>query len=162
MTAVGLENPSQLLKRYPFEMSGGMLQRMMIALALLSKAPFIFADEPTTDLDAVAQGRILDLLEEIVSSRGRGLLLVTHDMGVVARLAHEVAVMDHGRIVERCDVNTLFSAPQHPVSQRLLAAHPRCTEWSLQDEPTERDRRQPRLPAPSGRAARRQPEYPCG
>ena len=123
MTAVGLENPSQLLKRYPFEMSGGMLQRMMIALALLSKAPFIFADEPTTDLDAVAQGRILDLLEEIVTSRGQGLLLVTHDMGVVARLAHEVAVMDHGRIVERCDVNTLFSAPQHPVSQRLLAAH---------------------------------------
>ena len=123
MAAVGLENPSQLLKRYPFEMSGGMLQRMMIALALLSKAPFIFADEPTTDLDAVAQGRILDLLEEIVSSRGQGLLLVTHDMGVVARLAHEVAVMDHGRIVERCDVNTLFSAPQHPVSQRLLAAH---------------------------------------
>ena len=86
MTAVGLENPSQLLKRYPFEMSGGMLQRMMIALALLSKAPFIFADEPTTDLDAVAQGRILDLLEEIVTSRGQGLLLVTHDMGVVARL----------------------------------------------------------------------------
>ena len=67
--------------------------------------------------------RILDLLEEIVSSRGQGLLLVTHDMGVVARLAHEVAVMDHGRIVERCDVNTLFSAPRHPVSQRLLAAH---------------------------------------
>ena len=96
---------------------------MMIALALLSKAPFIFADEPTTDLDAVAQGRILDLLEEIVTSRGQGLLLVTHDMGVVARLAHEVAVMDRGRIVEHCDVNTLFSAPRHPVSQRLLAAH---------------------------------------
>ncbi|MFK3704290.1 nickel import ATP-binding protein NikD [Klebsiella sp. NPDC088457] len=123
LRAVGLENPSRLLLRYPFEMSGGMLQRMMIALALLSKAPFIFADEPTTDLDAVAQGRILDLLAEIVATRGQGLLLVTHDMGVVARLAHEVAVMDHGRIVERCDVDTLFSAPRHPVSQRLLAAH---------------------------------------
>nr|VUD29452.1 nickel transport ATP-binding protein NikD [Raoultella sp. NCTC 9187] len=123
LQAVGLENPAQLLRRYPFEMSGGMLQRMMIALAVLSEAPFIFADEPTTDLDAVAQARILDLLEEIVTSRGQGLLLITHDMGVVARLAHEVAVMDEGRIVERCDVATLFSAPRHPVSRRLLAAH---------------------------------------
>lgn len=123
LQAVGLENPAQLLRRYPFEMSGGMLQRMMIALAVLSEAPFIFADEPTTDLDAVAQARILDLLEEIVTSRGQGLLLITHDMGVVARLAHKVAVMDEGRIVERCDVATLFSAPRHPVSRRLLAAH---------------------------------------
>ncbi len=110
----------------------------------------------------MAQGRILDLLEEIVSSRGQGLLLVTHDMGVVARLAHEVAVMDRGRIVEHCDVNTLFSAPRHPVSQRRWRRTWRCTEWSLQDEPTECYRRQPRLPAPSGRAARRQPERPAG
>ena len=123
LEAVGLENAPRVLKLYPFEMSGGMLQRMMIALAVLSEAPFIFADEPTTDLDAVAQARILDLLEEIVTSRGQGLLLITHDMGVVARLAHEVAVMDEGRIVERCDVATLFSAPRHPVSRRLLAAH---------------------------------------
>lgn len=123
MEEVGLENPLSLLKRYPFEMSGGMLQRMMVALALLSRAPFIIADEPTTDLDAVAQARILDLLADIVANRGQGLLLVTHDMGVVARLAHDVAVMENGRLVERCDVNTLFSAPQHPLSQRLLAAH---------------------------------------
>ena len=123
LAAVGLDNPSQLLKRYSVELSGGMLQRVMIALALLSDAPFIFADEPTTDLDAVAQGRILDLLADIVASRGQGLLLVTHDMGVVARLAHEVAVMDNGRIVEYCPVERLFSAPQHPLSQRLLAAH---------------------------------------
>ncbi|HBQ8805708.1 TPA: nickel import ATP-binding protein NikD [Klebsiella pneumoniae] len=120
---VGLDNPRALLKRYPFEMSGGMLQRMMVALALLSRAPFIIADEPTTDLDAIAQARILDLLADIVARRGLGLLLVTHDMGVVARLAHHVTVMENGRLVEHCDVNTLFSAPRHPLSQRLLAAH---------------------------------------
>ena len=123
MEEVGLDNPRALLKRYPFEMSGGMLQRMMVALALLSRAPFIIADEPTTDLDAIAQARILNLLADIVASRGLGLLLVTHDMGVVARLADYVAVMENGRLVEQCDVNTLFSAPQHPLSQRLLAAH---------------------------------------
>ncbi|STT24366.1 nickel transport ATP-binding protein NikD [Klebsiella pneumoniae] len=100
-----------------------MLQRMMVALALLSRAPFIIADEPTTDLDAIAQARILDLLADIVARRGLGLLLVTHDMGVVARLAHHVTVMENGRLVEHCDVNTLFSAPRHPLSQRLLAAH---------------------------------------
>ncbi len=67
--------------------------------------------------------RILDLLADIVAGRGLGLLLVTHDMGVVARLAHHVTVMENGRLVEHCDVNTLFSAPRHPLSQRLLAAH---------------------------------------
>ena len=115
MEEVGLDNPRALLKRYPFE--------MMVALALLSRAPFIIADEPTTDLDAIAQARILDLLADIVARRGLGLLLVTHDMGVVARLAHHVTVMENGRLVEHCDVNTLFSAPRHPLSQRLLAAH---------------------------------------
>lgn len=123
LEAVGLEEARRVLKLYPFEMSGGMLQRMMVALALLSRAPFIIADEPTTDLDAIAQARILDLLADIVARRGLGLLLVTHDMGVVARLAHHVTVMENGRLVEHCDVNTLFSAPRHPLSQRLLAAH---------------------------------------
>ena len=123
LAAVGLEEAQRVLKLYPFEMSGGMLQRMMIAMALLCEAPFIIADEPTTDLDAVAQARILDLLADIVARRGLGLLLVTHDMGVVARLAHHVTVMENGRLVEHCDVNTLFSAPRHPLSQRLLAAH---------------------------------------
>jgi peptide/nickel transport system ATP-binding protein len=125
MTAVGLENPSQLLKRYPFEMSGGMLQRMMIALALLSKAPFIFADEPTTDLDAVAQGRILDLLEEIVSSRGQGLLLVTHDMGVVSNITDRVAVMYRGDLVEIGTTEQVLGAPKHPYTQSLISAVPR-------------------------------------
>ncbi|TDT51538.1 nickel transport system ATP-binding protein [Enterobacter sp. AG5470] len=120
---VGLDEAQRVLSLYPFEMSGGMLQRMMIAMALLSDAAYIVADEPTTDLDAVAQARILDLLENIVRKRQPGMLLVTHDMGVVARLADDVAVMDHGRIIEYGAVQSLFHAPQHPVSRQLVAAH---------------------------------------
>lgn len=120
---VGLEDAERVLTLYPFEMSGGMLQRMMIAMALLSDAPFIVADEPTTDLDVVAQARILDLLAQIMRERQPGMLLVTHDMGVVARLADDVAVMDNGRIIEQGAVETLFSAPQHAVTRELVAAH---------------------------------------
>lgn len=123
LDAVGLEHASRALRLYPFEMSGGMLQRVMIAMALLCDAPFIVADEPTTDLDAVAQARILDLLAGIMQKRAPGMLLVTHDMGVVARLADDVAVMEHGRIVEQGDVETLFRAPRHPVTRGLVAAH---------------------------------------
>lgn len=121
--SVGLDDAKRVLALYPFEMSGGMLQRMMIALALLSDAPFIVADEPTTDLDAVAQAKILDLLETIMHERQPGMLLVTHDMGVVARLADDVAVMDNGRIIERGAVEALFNAPQHPLTRQLVAAH---------------------------------------
>lgn len=108
---------------YPFEMSGGMLQRMMIAMAVLCESPFIIADEPTTDLDVVAQARILDLLESIMQKQAPGMLLVTHDMGVVARLADDVAVMSHGKIVEQGDVETLFNAPKHAVTRSLVSAH---------------------------------------
>jgi len=108
---------------YPFQMSGGMLQRAMIALALLSHAPFLVADEPTTDLDLVAQARILDLLAGLVRARGLGLLIVTHDLGVVARLADRVAVMEAGRIVETGPAAALFAAPREPATRALLAAH---------------------------------------
>lgn len=120
---VGLDDPQRLLSLYPFEMSGGMLQRTMVALALLSDAPFLIADEPTTDLDVVAQARILDLLDAIMQRRSPGLLLVTHDMGVVARLADDVAVMSDGRIVEQADVESIFHTPRHPVTRQLVAAH---------------------------------------
>ncbi|PAC06335.1 nickel import ATP-binding protein NikD, partial [Escherichia coli] len=118
--AVGLENAARVLKLYPFEMSGGMLQRMMIAMAVLCESPFIIADEPTTDLDVVAQARILDLLESIMQKQAPGMLLVTHDMGVVARLADDVAVMSDGKIVEQGDVETLFNAPKHTVTRSLV------------------------------------------
>ena len=107
--AVGLENAARVLKLYPFEMSGGMLQRMMIAMAVLCESPFIIADEPTTDLDVVAQARILDLLESIMQKP--------------ARLADDVAVMSHGKIVEQGDVETLFNAPKHTVTRSLVSAH---------------------------------------
>ncbi|BDH47683.1 nickel import ATP-binding protein NikD [Salmonella enterica subsp. enterica serovar Choleraesuis] len=119
---VGLE-PQRTLSLFPFEMSGGMLQRMMVAIALLCEAPFIIADEPTTDLDTVAQAKTLDLLEQVMLHRAPGLLLVTHDMGVVARLADDVIVMDHGSIVERGEVGQIFHAPRHPVTRRLIAGH---------------------------------------
>lgn len=123
MAEAGLDEPARILPLHAFEMSGGMLQRMMIALALLADAPFLFADEPTTDLDLVVQMRILELLERLVAARGLGVLLVTHDMGVVARLADDVAVLDQGRLVECAPVEEVFQAPRHPVTRMLVAAH---------------------------------------
>nr|WP_244497128.1 ATP-binding cassette domain-containing protein [Aureimonas sp. D3] len=123
LLAAGLNDPSRVLTLHPFEMSGGMLQRMMIALALMSEAPFLFADEPTSDLDLLVQRDILDLLERLKGERGLGLLLVTHDMGVVARLADRVAVMDRGRIVETGAVEEVFHRPHHAVTAGLVDAH---------------------------------------
>ncbi|WP_444464780.1 ATP-binding cassette domain-containing protein [Rhodobacter capsulatus] len=120
---VGLDDPAHVAGLYPFEMSGGMLQRVMIALALLSGAPFLFADEPTTDLDLLVQARILDLLADLTARRGLGMLIVTHDMGVVARLAQRVAVMEAGAIVEMAPVAQIFAAPAHPATRELVAAH---------------------------------------
>lgn len=123
LAEVGLPDPDRIARLHPFEMSGGMLQRMMIALALLSGAPFLLADEPTTDLDPLAQAHILTLIERLVATRGLGVLIVTHDMGVVARLADEVAVMEAGRIVETGPVGTLFASPCSGAARALLAAH---------------------------------------
>lgn len=119
---VGLD-ADRVLDLYPFQMSGGMLQRMMIALALLTGARFLIADEPTTDLDLVVQARVLDLLLDQVARRGLGVLFVTHDMGVVARVADDVAVMAGGVVVERGPVADIFDAPRHPATQALVAAH---------------------------------------
>ncbi|MGY6564898.1 MAG: nickel import ATP-binding protein NikD [Halomonadaceae bacterium] len=123
MQEAGLEDAQRVLGLHPFEMSGGMLQRMMIALALASEAPFLFADEPTTDLDLIVQREILELLERLKHERGLGILLVTHDMGVVARLADRVAVMEAGRIVETGPVQTIFHRPAHATTRELVAAH---------------------------------------
>ncbi|MFC0282285.1 ATP-binding cassette domain-containing protein [Camelimonas abortus] len=123
MAAAGLEGGEQALGLHAFRMSGGMLQRMMIAIALASGSPFLFADEPTTGLDLIVQREILDLLERLCAGRGLGVLLITHDMSVVARLADEVAVMDGGRIVETGSVHGVFRRPQSPAGRRLLQAH---------------------------------------
>lgn len=120
---VGFEEPGGLPALYPSQMSGGMLQRAMIALALCRDPAFLLADEPTTDLDLAVQAQILDLLERVVTQRGIGLLLVTHDLSVVARLADEIAVMDDGSIVEKQPVMDFFADARHPRSRALLAAH---------------------------------------
>lgn len=123
MADAGLPEPRRILALHPFEMSGGMLQRMMIALALAGGAPFLFADEPTTDLDPIMQREILDILDRLRRRRPLGILLVTHDMGVVARLADRVAVMDAGRIVETAPVRDIFHRPAHAATRRLVDAH---------------------------------------
>lgn len=120
---VGLDEPARVMALYPFQMSGGMLQRVMIALALLSEAPFLIADEPTTDLDLVLQAHVLDLIGRLVATHGLGVLLITHDMGVVARTARTVAVMEAGQIVERGDVGEIFAKPRHAATRALVAAH---------------------------------------
>lgn len=120
---VGFPQPEKILGLFPFQMSGGMLQRVMIALALVLKADFLIADEATTDLDAVSQSHVLDLLEQLVRSRGVGVLLVTHDLSVIARLAGEVLVMHAGRIVERGRACRVFHEPAEAYTASLLQAH---------------------------------------
>ncbi|MGO3029116.1 ATP-binding cassette domain-containing protein [Pseudomonas helleri] len=120
---VGLVDVERVLDSCAFQLSGGMLQRMMIALALMAESRFLLADEPTSDLDVVAQARFLDLLERLTAQRGLGVLLVTHDMGVVARSCDHVAVMESGLIVEKADVRTLFDSPQSAAAGALLHAH---------------------------------------
>lgn len=123
MRSAGLEDAERVLPLHPFEMSGGMLQRMMIALALAGEAPFLFADEPTTDLDLIVQRELLDLLDRLRRDRALGILLVTHDMGVVARLADRVAVMENARIVETGTVDDIFHRPVHRTTIALVEAH---------------------------------------
>jgi nickel transport system ATP-binding protein len=129
LRSVGFPDPGTILDLYPFQMSGGMLQRVMVAMALLMRAPLLIADEPTTDLDVVAQSNILTLMEDMRKRQNVGILLVTHDLSVIARLADDVAVMRQGEIVERSPVRDLFVAPRHPYSRALLQAH-----FSLYDQ----------------------------
>lgn len=123
LARVGFERPGEVLPLFPFEMSGGMLQRVMIALALLFGARLLVADEPTTDLDVVSQARILDILDDLCREQGLGILLVTHDLSIVARLGREAYVMHEGAVVERGDVAAIFASPRHHVTRELLRAH---------------------------------------
>jgi len=125
LEAVGIPDPDRRLYQYPFELSGGMCQRVMIAIALVCRPSLIVADEPTTALDVTIQAQILDLLRTLVAERGAGVLLITHDMGVVADIADRVAVMYAGRVVEIAALHDLFRAPRHPYTALLLASVPR-------------------------------------
>ena len=119
---VEIPNPDKMLDRYTFEFSGGMRQRAMIAMALACNPDILIADEPTTALDVTTQAEILDLIKRLQVDRGMAMLLITHDMGVVAETADDVCVMRYGRIVERGPVDDIFHKARHPYTQRLLSA----------------------------------------
>ncbi|UZP69019.1 ABC transporter ATP-binding protein [Desulfovibrio mangrovi] len=121
---VGIPAPERRAEEYPHQMSGGMRQRVMIAMALACSPRLIIADEPTTALDVTIQGQILDLMKDMSQSTGAALMLITHDLGVVAETAEDVVVMYAGRIVEQAPVHSLFSTPLHPYTQGLLKSLP--------------------------------------
>jgi len=124
LKAVGIADAGRRLTEYPFQLSGGMKQRVMIAVALAGNPRLLIADEPTTALDVTIQAQILDLLRRLQAERGMGMLLITHDLGVVARMAHRVGVMYAGEIVEEAPREAFFNAPRHPYTQKLFAALP--------------------------------------
>ena len=124
LTAVGIADPERRLGEYPFQLSGGMKQRVMIAIALAGEPRLLIADEPTTALDVTIQAQILDLLRRLQAERAMGMLLITHDLGVVAQMATRVGVMYAGEIVEEAPRAAFFAAPRHPYTQKLFAALP--------------------------------------
>jgi oligopeptide/dipeptide ABC transporter ATP-binding protein len=128
LRAVGISEPERRLAQYPFELSGGMCQRVMIAIALAAEPAVLLADEPTTALDVTIQAQILDLMKALRRERGTSILLITHDMGVVADMADRVAVMYAGRIVESGPADAIFADPRHPYTRLLLRSVPRLDD----------------------------------
>jgi oligopeptide/dipeptide ABC transporter ATP-binding protein len=124
LASVRIPDPVRRARDYPHQLSGGMRQRVMIAVALASDPALLIADEPTTALDVTIQAEILDLLRELRRNRGLALLLITHDLGVIAETADRVAVMYAGRIIEEAPVRSIFHAPKHPYTRGLLASVP--------------------------------------
>lgn len=155
---VGMPKPEETFEMYPFELSGGLRQRVVIAMAIACKPEIIIADEPTTALDVTIQAQILDLLEDIQRQSQSGIILITHDLGVVAETADQVAVMYGGQIVEKADVKTIFEHPLHPYTRSLLNSMPQSedeeedlhviqgTVPSLQNMPRKGDRFAARIP----------------
>jgi oligopeptide/dipeptide ABC transporter ATP-binding protein len=137
---VRIPDPDRRVKEYPHQMSGGMRQRVMIAMALSCNPNLLIADEPTTALDVTIQAQILELLNQLKAELGMAVMLITHDLGVVADTAARVAVMYAGRVVEEAPVLDLFTTPRHPYTQGLLASIPRI----------EKSERRPRLQAIPG------------
>lgn len=158
LNQVGIPRPEQIMKAYPHELSGGMRQRVVIAIALANKPPVIIADEPTTALDVTIQAQILDLMKDIQDETSSGIILITHDLGVVAETADRVAVMYAGQIVEEAPVDVLFNDPKHPYTRSLLNSVPHELEEgeelhvihgtvpSLQHLPRKGDRFKDRIP----------------
>ncbi len=125
---VGIADAKRRADAYPHQLSGGMRQRVMIAMALSTNPELLIADEPTTALDVTIQAQILELMKSLREKNRMAIMLITHDLGVVAEMADEVVVMYAGKVVERSDVDTIFSTPHHPYTQGLLASIPRLGE----------------------------------
>lgn len=124
LTMVGIPEPEKRADAFPHELSGGMAQRVMIAMALACSPELLIADEPTTALDVTIQAQILDLMRDLRNKVGSSVVLITHDLGVIAEMAERVAVMYAGRIVEQANVKTLFASPCHPYTQGLMSSIP--------------------------------------
>lgn len=131
---VGIPNPVRVSKQYPHELSGGMRQRVVIAIALSCKPPIIIADEPTTALDVTIQAQILDLLNDLQDETEAGIILITHDLGVVAETADRVAVMYAGEVVEMATADELFTNPKHPYTRSLLNSMPQSDDIDGESE----------------------------
>jgi peptide/nickel transport system ATP-binding protein len=131
MREVSIPSPERRVSDYPHQLSGGMRQRVMIAMALACDPELLIADEPTTALDVTIQAQILELLNELRISRKLAILLITHDLGVVAEVADRVCVMYTGKIVEESDVEELFADPKHPYTRGLLRSVPKLSEAGL-------------------------------
>ena len=125
LRSVGIPSPEKRVDEYPHQLSGGMRQRVMIAMAIACRPSLILADEPTTALDVTIQAHILELLGRIQAEMGMAMVLVTHDLGLIAERANDVAVMYAGRIVEQTDTRELFADPRHPYTRGLMASIPR-------------------------------------
>ncbi len=132
MREVAIPSPERRAQDYPHQLSGGMRQRVMIAMALACDPELLIADEPTTALDVTIQAQILELLDELRRTRKLAVLLITHDLGVVAEVADRVCVMYTGKIVEESGVNEIFAKPKHPYTQGLLRSVPKLTETGVQ------------------------------
>lgn len=139
LDAVGIPDPRKRLFDFPHQLSGGMRQRVMVAMAIACEPEIVIADEPTTALDVTIQGQVLDLITSLTRDAGKGLLLITHDLGVVFDTADRVAVMYAGKIVEEARKDDLFTSPAHPYTRALMLSRPRL-------DPSDRHKRLPSIP----------------
>jgi oligopeptide/dipeptide ABC transporter ATP-binding protein len=145
LSSTGIAEPEQQLRRYPHEFSGGTRQRILIAMAIVNNPALLLADEPTTALDTTTQAQILEVMRKLIGERNMGMLLITHDMGVVANIADRVAVMYAGEIVEAGSADEIFEEPLHPYTEMLWTASPGWRGPRARRERPETSPREPRV-----------------
>ncbi len=138
LEAVSIRDPERVMKAYPHEMSGGMGQRIMIAMMLIPNPEILIADEPTSALDVSVQGQVLSIMDKLVRERGMGLIFISHDLNLVSQFCDRVLIMYAGRIIEVCDADKLHEA-QHPYTQGLLGSLPRFDQPKARLQVLDRD-----------------------